>query len=138
MPLWFWIVAIFGLVWNAFGVIEFITSFMGTVESLMRHGLTAAQATLYTNLPAWMHITFALGVFGGAIGCVLLLFRSRYATLVFLMSLLASITLFMGDLSQGVFEAFGSFQIGVLFAVVFIAAALLCMSRYFEKTGKLK
>ncbi len=134
-PRWLPIVAALGLLWNIFGIFQFFASFGGSVEGLMQQGMTAEQATLYYGLPVWMTAAFAIGVFGGAIGCVLLWLRKPLAASVFALSLAAYIVLYAGDIALGVFAAFGLSQVAVLTLVVLIAAILLWVSRHARKQG---
>lgn len=127
-PAWFRPVLFLGLAWNVFGVFQFLQTVNGSVGSLMANGLTQAQAELYTGLPIWMHAAFAVGVFGGALGCVLMLLKRKAARIVLGVSLVSYIFLFIGDITQGVFAAFGASQVMVLSAVVLIAAGLHWMS----------
>lgn len=137
LPTWFWIVAGLGLAWNIFGVVQFLSTFNGTLESLMRNGLTSEQAKLYLNLPGWMTASFAIGVFGGVIGSILLLIRKKLSVSVFLLSLAGYIVLYIGDITQGVFKVFGTPQVVILTSVVLIAAGLLWLSRRFTTSGHL-
>ena len=137
LPKWFWVVAILGLGWNIFGVIQFLSTTNGTVESLMRNGLSAEQAKLYVSLPGWMTASFAIGVFGGVIGSILLLIRNKLSVSVFLLSLAGYIVLYIGDITQGVFKVFGTPQVVILTSVVLIAAGLLWFSRRFTTSGHL-
>lgn len=125
VPKWFWIVTTLGLAWNVFGVIQFLATAQGTVGSLMSDGLTKEQAELYVGLPLWMTGAFAVGVFGGVIGCILLLLRMPAAKTVFSVSLAAYIILYIGDITQGVFTAFGLSQVMILSTVIAIALGLL-------------
>jgi hypothetical protein len=125
VPKWFWIVAALGLAWNVFGVVQFMATAQGTVDSLMGNGLTKEQAQLYVGLPQWMTGAFAVGVFGGVIGSILLLMRMPAAKSVFGISLAAYIILYVGDITQGVFAAFGPSQVVILSTVVAIATGLL-------------
>jgi hypothetical protein len=125
VPKWFWIVTTLGLAWNVFGVIQFLATAQGTVGSLMSNGLTKEQAELYVGLPLWMTGAFAVGVFGGVIGCILLLLRMPAAKTVFSVSLAAYIILYIGDITQGVFTAFGLSQVMILSTVIAIALGLL-------------
>jgi hypothetical protein len=93
--------------------------------------MTPEQAAVMLGYPAWMTAAFAIGVFGGTLGCILMLLRKRLAVLVLLVSLLAYIVLFVGDWTEGVFAALGSAQVIVLSAVVLIAAGLWLLARHF-------
>ena len=136
-PVWFWVAAGLGLAWNVFGAVQFIGSLNATSESLHAQGMTAEQAAVMLGYPAWMTIAFAIGVFGGIIGCVLLLLRNKLAFPVFLASLLGYIVLYIGDITEGVFAALGTPQVVVLSIVVIIAAALLWLARFAAGRGVL-
>ena len=137
LPVWFWVVAVLGLAWNIFGVIQFLGSLSATPESLAANGLTAEQAAVMLGYPKWMTIAFAFGVFGGLLGCVLLLMKKRSALPVFAASLAGYIVLYVGDFTEGVFAAIGMSQVAILSMVVAIAFALLFVARHFDKRGNL-
>ncbi len=127
--LWFWAAAGLGLAWNIFGTAQFIGTLQATPESLQAQGMTAEQAAVMLGYPAWMTVVFAIGVFGGVLGCVLLLWRKAAAVPVFIVSLAGYIALFIGDFVHGVFAALGTPQVTVLSVVVLISAALLWLAR---------
>jgi|GEM_PF-1050238 len=135
-PVWYWGVAGFGLVWNAYGVFQFAKSLSATVESLMAEGLTQPQAELYLGLPAWMNVVFATGVFAALVGSVLLLARKKQAQPVLLVSLVGYVLLFAGDFYYGVFVDRPA-QFAILAFVVAFAAALLWVARHFDRRGVL-
>jgi len=135
LPLWFWISAALGLLWNLFGLFRFSVDSFASVEKLMASGMTQAQASLYTGLPVWMTIVFAVGVIGGTLGCILLLLRKKQAFAVFSASLAGYIALYAGDIALGVFAAFGTPQVAILTSVVLIASALLWLSHVSQKRG---
>lgn len=137
-PKWFWLAASLGLLWNAFGAFQFIQSVIATQESLMAMGMTEVQAKTMSGYPLWMSMAFAVGTFGGLLGCVFLLLRNKFATPIFTASLVGYIVLYIGDITEGVFAALGKQQVIILTTVVLIAAALLWMSRYFDRQDPLK
>jgi hypothetical protein len=138
VPGWFWAVAILGLAWNIFGVVQFLATAQGTIGSLMSSGLTQQQAELYLNLPIWMTSAFAIGVFGGALGSVLLLLRNKAAAPVFAISLAGYVVLYIGDITQGVFAVFGARQVIILTTVVLIASALLWLAQHIRRRSAMK
>ena len=122
-PIWLMVTAGLGVLWNAYGLYQFIGSFSQTKESLMAVGMTAAQAELYLSLPAWITVVFAVGVVGGLAGSVALLMKKAIAYPIFSASLVGYIFLFAGDFYYGVFDNIPS-QLAILIVVVAIAAAL--------------
>jgi hypothetical protein len=133
----FWGVALGGLAWNVFGVVQYLASVSATAESLIAGGMTPEQAAVMTSYPSWMTGAFAIGVFGGTIGSILMLLRKKIAVPVFLASLIAYIILYMGDITQGVFAAMGTPQVIILSVVVAIALALWFYSRRSAAAGVL-
>ena len=123
-PAWFWGMAGFGVLWNLYGIYQFIGTLTPAGRSAMAAGMTAAQAQVYFSLPAWMTAVFAIGVFGGLLGSLALAARQVAAVPVFAVSLAGYIALFAGDVYFGVFDAMPG-QLAILAFVVVVAAALL-------------
>jgi hypothetical protein len=129
VPIWFWTVAALGVLWNAYGVLQFFESVTATEESLMSMGMDEVQAQTISTYPIWMTAAFAAGTFGGLIGSVLLLLRRRAAVPLFVVSLAGYVVLYIGDITEGVFAALGASQVAILSLVVIIASGLLWTSR---------
>jgi len=83
----FWAVGTVTLIYNAAGVANF--------ASQMDADTVAAMPELYRTLiesrPAWATGAFAVAVFGGALGCLLLLLRRSAAYYVLIASLLGAV-----------------------------------------------
>jgi hypothetical protein len=121
--------AIAGVGWNAFGVLQFAGSVAADEASLIASGLTPEQASVMAGHPVWMTVAFAVGVFGGLAGSVLLFWRHPIARPVLAASLVAYIALWIGDAVHGVFAALGAPQVAILSLVVAIAAGLWLVAR---------
>ena len=85
-PAHLWVVGVLGVVWNGFGSLDY-------TMTQMRHPgwmaqMTREQQAFLEAAPPWLDATWALGVWGGLIGSLLLLARSRYAVSAFIVSLL--------------------------------------------------
>jgi hypothetical protein len=80
-PAWLRIVAALGLIWNLIGVYFYLVS----VGMLAGGDPSMSAATA----PSWVTGAFAVAVFGGAFGCLVLLMLKRLATWLLLLSLLA-------------------------------------------------
>lgn len=85
----FWIISIIALIWNIMGVGAFIGQSFVTEEAIAL--LPPDQAELLNNIPSWVVIVFAIAVFTGLLGCILLLMKKKLAISVFMISLLAVI-----------------------------------------------
>jgi hypothetical protein len=82
----FWIIGIVALIWNLMGVFAYLQQAYMTEEDLM--AMQVAEQALYENIPAWVTGAYAIAVFGGALGCILLLLRRKLAGSLFLISLI--------------------------------------------------
>lgn len=136
-PRWLWAVGGLGLAWNAYGVVQFSGTALKTQAQLAAGGMTDAQAAVYAGLPVWMTLVFAIGVFGGLAGSILLLLRSRIAVSAFLASFVGYVLLYAGDVIHGVFAVFGVGQAAILSLVVAIAGGLLFAARRLARQGAL-
>jgi hypothetical protein len=85
-PQWFKITAIVAIIWNLMGVIAFIAHVMMTPEMLAE--LSQAEQMLYKNTPAWALFAFALSVFAGMLGSIVLFMKKAYALIVLILSLI--------------------------------------------------
>lgn len=99
----FWIIAVLALVWNAMGVMQYLAQAFMTDE--IKAALPEAERALYENVPAWVTAAFAIAVFAGVLGSILLLLRKKGARLLFLISLIAivvqmSYNLFMSKATE--------------------------------------
>lgn len=133
----FWIIGIVALIWNLMGVYAYLAQAYMTADELA--ALPTEQQELYTNVPAWVTAAFALAVFGGALGCILLLLRKKLATFVFIISfvsILAQMTynLFMSKAA----DVYGPGSYLMPLMVVIIGAFLVWYSKKMETQGILK
>jgi hypothetical protein len=126
---WFYVIVILGILWNIFGVFQFIGTLNADQQSLMLQGMTAEQANVMLTYPIWMTMAFAIGVFGGLFGSVLLVFKNKNAFNVLLISFIGYIVLYYGDMTEGVFAALGIQQVTILSTVVIISGFLLWFSK---------
>ena len=84
-PVWYWIVAAIALIWNAMGVMAYIAQVYMTPETLA--AMSEEQRIVYETSPAWVTAAFAIAVFGGTLGSLLLLLRKGIAGMIFILSL---------------------------------------------------
>ena len=89
IPKWFWVVAIFFLLWNIIGVLSFFGHTFISDEALAK--LPEKERELYGEYPIWTTIIFAIAVFGGLLGSLGLVFKKKWSKLVFIISLCAII-----------------------------------------------
>ena len=83
----FWVIGIVALIWNVMGDINFFMQM--NPDSLADY--PEAARSLVESRTAWATAGFAVAVFGGALGCILLLLKKSTAYYLFIASLLGVI-----------------------------------------------
>jgi hypothetical protein len=93
-PVHLWIVGILSLLWNAMGCFDYVMTRMRNTDylsSAMPNVDPNAMLAWIDGFPIYAQIGWALGVWGGLLGSVLLLVRSRYAVWAYGISLLGAV-----------------------------------------------
>lgn len=85
-PVWFWVISIIALLWFLMDMSAFVMRVLMTDDVIK--AMPENQQHLYRNIPLWVNIVFAGEVFGGALGCVGLLLRTKWALPLFAVSIL--------------------------------------------------
>ena len=80
----FWVIAVITLIWNVLGAMNFVLQMNSDVIASMGE----SHRAIIEGRPAWATAAFAVAVFGGALGCILLLFKQAVARYFFMASLI--------------------------------------------------
>ena len=83
----FWGIGAVGLIFNLMGCINFISQ----MNADMVASMPGVYRAIVESRPAWATGAFAIAVFGGALGCLLLLLRKSVAVYVFIASLVGAV-----------------------------------------------
>jgi len=123
----FWVISAVALVWNSLGSMNYIMQMNPDALS----GYPEAARTLVEGRPVWATGAFAIAVFGGALGCLLLLLRKSAAHYLFIASLIGVVVTNIHTLGVP-----GSTEIwmGSLMSLV-VAAFLIWYSKVTERKG---
>lgn len=108
-PWHLWVVGVLAALWNGFGCFDYFMTQTQREDWFAQMGMTAEQVVYFDAMPAWTHAAWAIGVWGGLLGAVLLLLRRKWALPVFVASFLgwAAGAVYAFALSDGM-EAMGS------------------------------
>lgn len=133
-PIWFWIVSAVAFVWNALGVDAYLNEAYISIEDLEK--MSQAERLLFESQPAWVTAAFAIAVWGGALGCLALLIRKKWARpllLVSLIGILAQMThaFFMSN----TFEVVGTDQMSMSIMIVIVGVVLVFFARMSQNKG---
>ena len=128
--IWFWIIAVVALIWNAMGVMRYLMQAYNT-ESF-RAEFTEAQLVAFDGNPAWLTGVFAIAVFSGLLGCIAMLIRKKLAVLLFGLSLLTVLVqMIYLWLATDSIEVFGKVH-GIVMPLIVIVIAIFL---YFYNKG---
>jgi len=129
----FWAIGAVTLIWNVMGVINFLVQ-------MNAHALASfpeSHRAIVVGRPAWATGAFAIAVFGGALGCLLLLLRKPAAYYLFIASLLGVIVQLIHTL--GIASStidFSPFEISMIILMPLVVAAfLIWYSKWAESKG---
>lgn len=118
----FWLISVVALLWNVGGAINYLMQTNLEIVATMPE----THRAIIEGRPAWATGGFAIGVFGGAIGCLLLLFRKSTAFYVFIASLLGIIVTMMHTIMVASSKIdFSSSEIFVMIVLPIIVAAIM-------------
>jgi hypothetical protein len=121
-PAWFRLVSLLALLWNLFGVWQYL-GHVGAVP--MMQAPNAEEAAIAAGAPAWVTAAFAIGVFGGALGALGLILAKSWTRSLFILSLVAAAVQFSWwCFLSGAAESIGP-SIYALPAVIIATALLL-------------
>jgi hypothetical protein len=125
----FWIISVVTLIFNVMGVINYFVQM--NADSLA--SFPESYRPIIEDRPAWATAAFAIAVFGGSLGCLLLLLRKSAASYVFIVSLLGVIVSMMHIFNVAGLSSFEVWM-GVLMQLV-VTAFLIWYSKLTESKG---
>jgi CHASE2 domain-containing sensor protein len=133
----FWIIAAAILVWNLLGDVAYVLQAGADLDALARTDPVTAAA--FRSMPVWAWIAYAVAVWVGTLGAVLLLTRRRKAWVFFALSLAGVVVQFAWSfLGFGIVAAKG-WSSAVFPAVIFaITLASLLYARAKANDGTLQ
>jgi hypothetical protein len=120
----FWAIAAVAFVWNIMGASNFVVQM--TADSLAAY--PEAYHPIIENRPGWATAAFAMAVFGGVLGCLLLLVRRSTANYLFVPSLFGVIVTMIHMFGVSGVSPF-EIWIGVLMQLI-VAVLLIWYTRY--------
>lgn len=126
----FWLIAAFMLLWNVMGCINFIVQMNPEMIASYREN----EQAIINGRPLWATVAFAIAVFGGAVGCLMLLLKKSIAYYLFISSLIGVIVTMGHTLGIGI-EFAAAEIMGFVLMPVLVAAFLIWYYRLVEKKG---
>ena len=126
----FWVIGTFMLIWNVMGCINFFVQMNPDMISSYKE----TEQAIIQGRPTWATVAFAIAVFGGALGCLLLMLKKSVAFYVFIASLLGVVVTMIHTLGAGIDFSTGEL-VGIIFMPVVVSVFLIWYSKYTENKG---
>ena len=131
-PWHLWLVGLIALIFTLFGAYDYYMTQIGDREYLAAAmapmGVDAETAlAYYSSFPLWMEAVWAIGVWSGVAGAVLLLLRSRLAFPAFVISLAAFVISNLYGFVNPMPDVIDPTMTLVMICVVFVVMLLLAI-----------
>ena len=136
-PLHLWLIGALALLWNCAGAFDYVMT--ETRNSSYMSSFTPEQLAYFYAFPVWAVATWALGVWGGVLGSILLLLRRRWAVPVFAISLAGMVVTFFYNyvLTNGFAVMGGAGALAFTGVIIIVGVALLFYARKLSRSGVL-
>ena len=133
-PKWYLPITILALLWNLMGCAAYLSDVMLTPDDIA--AMPAAQQALYAARPAWAVAATAIAVWGGAAGCIGLIWRKRWAMPLLVASLAGVIVQDIGLFAlSGVALQGAAVVMALQGLVLLVAIALVVLARKASARG---
>lgn len=137
-PWWFWVISILILIFELMGIGNYLGMAMATPESYAAQGYTVEQIAFMSDVPALYTSVFALAVWSGLLGAILLLLRKSWAAYVLAFSFLMVLISFVFDITEGTFDVLGQAYLYIMLAVTFVSLLSVIFAFRMKRRGILK
>lgn len=126
----FWVITAFTLIWNILGSINFFMQMDPEILAAYRE----SERLIIEARPLWATFSFALAVFGGVLGCLLLMIRKSISLYLFIVSLAGVVVTMIHTLGVGI--SFGAGEIlGIIVMPLLVAVFLIWYAKQAENKG---
>ena len=114
-PHWiFWLAVLLGLLWNTVGILNY----MAQMNPEKVAAMPEAYRAIIEDRPSWATVGFAVGVFAGTMGCLLLLLKKALAGFVFMISLIGIFVTMIH--SMNVVVSSGNLSLSMIFQTIIL------------------
>lgn len=137
-PWHLWVIGIIALLWSAMGCFDYLMT--QTHNEGYMSQFSEEQLAFFYGFPTWLEAFWAIGVWGGLAGSILLLMKRRVAVWLYLASFLgALVTTFQNYFLSNGLEIMGdAMSVGMTVAILVIALGLFLYSRAMAKQGVIR
>ena len=133
-----WVVGLVTVLWSSGGAFDYVMT--QTRNASYMSNFTPEQLEYFYSFPTWMVSAWAIGVWGGVVGGLLILMRSRWSVTVLIASLIATLiatvyTLFIAETRMP--DIAGAFEMAFSAAIIIFSIVVVLYARAMVKRGVL-
>ncbi len=137
-PIIFWVTAGISLLWNAMGCYNWFLEYNYFKNPASRVALPEDMRDIYNYTPEWSYVVFAIAVFTGLVGSILLVMKKKSSVPVFLVSLISVLILQVNYLFiSGLFNDKGIDTVIIPLMVIIFAVFIFFFARAWRDRGLL-
>ena len=129
--IWFWIVAVFLLLWNLAGLAEFCME--AFAPEILIETMDAPQIELFNSRPEWYLYNFAVAVIAGTLSCILIIAHKKLAVPLAVLSLLAVLISSGYNVYAGALDRAGTVDLVLFIMVIALDILLVVFAMYAAK-----
>ena len=138
-PWHLWLVGVVTLIWNGVGAMDYYMT--ATKNQTYMSGFSPEQLEFFYSFPTWAVAGWAVGVWGGVLGSLLLLLRNKAALWVFVASFMGMLvsstyTNVIGDVLMS--QVVGPSAMIFAGVIMIVGLALVWYSRVMKIAGVLR
>lgn len=126
----FWLIGAVALIWNIAGAVNFFAQMNPDIVAAYRE----SERAIIETRPGWATGAFAVAVFGGTLGCLLLLLKRSAAFYFLVVSLFGVVVTMIHTLGAGIDFNIGEI-LGIILMPLVVAAFLIWYSKHTERKG---
>lgn len=137
-PWHLWVIGVLALLWSGMGAFDYLMTQTQNADYMSK--FSQEQLDFFYGFPTWIEAFWAIGVWGGVLGALLLLFRRRLAVWVFLASFVsAAITTFQNYVLSNGLEVMGdAMSVGFTVLILVVALGLYFYARAMAQRGVIR
>ncbi|MGV9009870.1 hypothetical protein [Brevundimonas sp.] len=138
-PWHLWVVGVLAVLWNSIGAFDYVMTMYGGMDYLRQAGMSDAFVAAFERMPMWMSVAWPVAVWSAVLGSVLLLLRSRWAFVSFVVSLIVYIANLVHNYGMSELGSLGG-TVGLVIASIITISLifLIWYSRMMTKRGVLR
>jgi len=138
-PWHLWVVGVLAVLWNSIGAFDYVMTMYGGMDYLRQSGMNEAFVAEFEQMPMWMSVAWPVAVWSAVLGAVLLLLRSRWAFISFVVSLIVYVANLAHNYGMSELGSLGGTAGLVIATIITLSLVLLIWySRMMTKRGVLR